>query len=557
MQNSTLVRGLLALPGQDKSLLKAFVFMAVLTFGLGIFYGTATAFGRAGFIDLDAERGYQFMTLHGVTIFFYWLYFVQAVMVLVLAASYTEGADRIALRPLAWIAFAVMTLGFTLSEGAMLAGVSILYNAPPEVITDHDQGPVGYFYLGYLLLGVGLIIVALPAIWTAVKPRLDGKCDTWSAVAFAAVAFAGLLIVSGMAAINAFLPAALWAFKLTENVGMTYQMGWNLLFHNVHYLPLMAMVLLWYVLVETTTGVKSIFGARFSKIVFASYLVFVPPTSLYHMFLEPNLPPLLLLLGSVLSLFISVPTVLVFLVIVVSLEVHARAAGARGLFGWIGLLPWKNPAMAAIGMAVVNLALGGGFSFVLISERLAPLLSDTFFVPGYFHFLTLGAVSLTFIAALLYIIPAITGRRLWRPDILAKLPFAVTAGLSVFAAGGIWGGYMGVPRRVFDITYGGEAPEAWLIAMTLVGIGATIMALAMAVYVYALGISFLTATKAPAEESIRNLTRVTWGGLSLGRHKAWTGPLAVLVLVIGMYAFSGLAFEIMNNLPVAIEGGGH
>lgn len=66
------------------------------------------------------------------------------------------------------------------------------------------------------------------------------------------------------------------------------------------------------------------------------YLVFVPPTSLYHMFLEPDLPDAVRIVGSLLSLFVSVPTLTAFLIIVASLEVHAWTRGGRGLFGWPG-----------------------------------------------------------------------------------------------------------------------------------------------------------------------------------------------------------------------------
>jgi len=241
----------------------------------------------------------------------------------------------------------------------------------------------------------------------------------------------------------------------------------------------------WYVLVEALTGVKSIFGARFSKIVFALYLVFVPPTSLYHMFLEPNLAEGVRVAGSLLSLFISVPTVTVFLVIVASLEVHARAHGAKGLFGWIGMLPWRNPAMSAIGFAVVNLALGGALSFVLIQEKLAALLSDTFFVPGYFHFLTVGTVTLTFLAALLYVLPALTGRPLWRPEVLRWMPHLASAGLALFGGAGIAAGYAGVPRRVLEVSYDGAAPAAWTALMSVVGSGGALMTAALLVPVLA------------------------------------------------------------------------
>jgi len=61
----------------------------------------------------------------------------------------------------------------------------------------------------------------------------------------------------------------------------------------------------------------------------------VPPTSLYHMFLEPNLPESMRVAGSLLSLFVSVPTLIAFLIIVATLEAHARGNGATGVFGWM------------------------------------------------------------------------------------------------------------------------------------------------------------------------------------------------------------------------------
>jgi cytochrome c oxidase subunit 1 len=307
--------------------------------------------------------------------------------------------------------------------------------------------------------------------------------------------------------------------------------------------------------VEALTGVRSIFGARFSKIVFAMYLVFVPPTSLYHMFLEPNLAESVRVLGSLLSLFISVPTVTVFLVIVASLEVHARAHGARGLFGWIRMLPWENPAMSAIGFAVVNLALGGALSFVLIQEKLAPLLSDTFFVPGYFHFLTVGTVTLTFLAALLYVLPALTGRALWRPDWLRWLPHLATAGLVLFGVAGITAGYLGAPRRALEVAYGGAAPGIWTTLMSAVGVGGTLMAIALAGYLVALIDNLIPARAAPLRAA---LPEVHWEHSPSAVQRAWTGPLAVLLLVALTVGFTVIAFELVQALPIIAAGGlGH
>ena len=267
------------------------------------------------------------MGLHGVTIFFYWLYFVQAGFVLLLAPVYTEGAGTIAWRPAAWAGFGAMLAGLVSSEWSYFGGTPVLYDGNPTLLND-DPAEGQLFYLGYVLLSAGLFLVGASAIATALRPKFEGVIESWSPISFAVVAWSGLLMVSAIAGANAFLPPMLWTFGLREAVS-GYTMSWSVLFHNVHYLPLMATVVLWYVLVENVTGVKSIFGPNFSKIVFAMYLVFVPPTSLYHLFLEPDLAETVRVVGSLLSLFIAVPTILVFLIIVASLECHARGR-ARG-----------------------------------------------------------------------------------------------------------------------------------------------------------------------------------------------------------------------------------
>jgi cytochrome c oxidase subunit 1 len=303
--------------------------------------------------------------------------------------------------------------------------------------------------------------------------------------------------------------------------------------------------------------VKSVFGERFSKIVFSMYLVFVPPTSLYHMFLEPDLPGAVRVTGSLLSLFVSVPTLTAFLIIVASLEVHARSNGARGLFGWLAMLPWKHPAMAAMALAVVNMGIGLVLAFVLIQEKLAPLLSDTFFVPGYFHFFTVGTVSLTLLAAFAVMLPALSGRRIAWPGLLRLMPWLASAGLAVFGGAGVAAGYLGVPRRVVDVAYGGEAPALWQSLMAAVAGGGIVMALALLVFAAGVAASLVTRTGRSGAEPA-GLT-LAWGGIAIRPGAtAWMGPVSVLAIVAAMYVFTAIGFELMRSLPIAATGGaGH
>ena len=206
--------------------------------------------------------------------------------------------------------------------------------------------------------------------------------------------------------------------------------------------------------------------------------------------------------------------------------------------------------MTAIGMAAVNLALGGIFAFVLIQERLAPLLSDTFFVPAYFHFLTIGTVTLTLLAAFTWSMPVLFDRPLWAPRLLRILPLALTLGLVMFGAAGMTAGLNGMPRRVLDVSYDGTAPQLWAAMSPIIGLGAVIMALSLLLYVAllvgtALGTGRRQALAAPA-----SLILATTEGAAI-RQTAWTAPLCVLVLIIGMYAATILAFALLRALPLA------
>lgn len=547
---TTYIERLASLPASDRRLLQRMTAVALAALVLGVLAGLATALVRGGVLGVNLNTGYRFLTVHGVSIFFYWLFTAQAALLLGFSAA--EHGAGLAWRRLAWTGFVLMLAGWGLSMIGSLMGTPLLYNGAPELATDNPRALL-VFNLGYLALALGLMALPVTAIVTLLRPRWRGRQDRLSALGFALFAWAGFLVVTGFAALYTFTPGVLWALGL-GSFPASHGTRWHIVFHNMHYLPLMATVILWYVLMQALTGVKSVFGERFSKIVFSMYLVFVPPTSLYHMFLEPDLPKAVQVAGSMLSLFVSAPTLTAFLIIVASLEVHARSQGGRGLFGWIRLLPWRHPAMAAMGVAVLSMGLGLTFAFVLIQGQLAPLLSDTFFVPGYFHFFTLGTVSMTLLAALAVVLPALGGRPLWRPELLRWLPWLAFAGLLLFGAAGITAGYLGVPRRVMDVTYQQQAPALWRVLMTTVAIGGSIMALAL--IAFAGGIAASLRPGRPTAASAPGLT-VSWGGVAVQAGlQAWVGPVSVVLIVMAMYVFSAIGFELMQALPITAVGAG-
>lgn len=548
---SRLERGLAALSRPDKLLLGVVLGLGLLALSVGGLAALGLALAAGDLADVGAARGFELLTVHASSAFYYWLYFAQAGVVLAFLLALTDGARLTrAWRLVAFAGVSLMAAGWAVDLVEPMQGKAVLYSVPDELAAaQFDDG--GWFLVGYVLLAVGLLLTALSGIAVALGAKVRGGGREWGAVTFAAFLWEAFVAATAVVSLLTYGPAALRAFGADPVIpDFDYGLSWAVLFHNMHYLPLLSTVLVWYVLAEATTGVSSVYGERLSKVVFASYLVIVPPTSLYHLYLEPTVGSATKAVGSVMAVFISVPTILVFLLIVSSLQRCAGGQGARGLFGWVGRLPWRNPAFAAMGMAALS-ALGGGvIANVLIQERFASLLSDTFAVPGYFHFFTVGTVTLTLVGALTYVVPALTGHALAAPRLAAFLPYLVAASVYVFGVAGVVAGYAGVPRQTLDYGYGGDAPGSWAPLMTAVGVGGVGMVAGGALYVALLG---LTAVRSARRgRRLAELPAASFAPGDARGQRAWFGPAAVGVLVGGIYVATIVAYRLIESLPVEI-----
>ena len=148
-------------------------------------------------------------------------------------------------------------------------------------------------------------------------------------------------------------------------------------------------------------------------------------------------------------------------------------------------------------------------------------------------------------------------------SLLSRLPYVLTIGLALFGAGGIFAGYHGVPRRIFDLSYHVDnpvehidAPFVWGTLMGVIGAGSLLMTIVLAIYAYAL-VRMLFPVSGEIGVPVENLRVVSWGGSAIERQSAWVGPLSVCALVATMYFFTALSFEILESVPILGEVGGH
>ncbi len=538
------------LPSHERKLLSAFFVFSVIALAIGGLGALMLVMDVGGLLDLGPFK-YVFLTLHATYAFNYWLYFAQVGLMLGVLLAYTEGTQMgSTLRRVVWAGLLLMVTGFLMDLAAVLGGAAVTYAALWPLSLQYD-GVAAMFVTGYLVLFVGLLLCGVAALIIAIRPKLSGRIHEWSSPSFAVVLWTVLLIITVLASFQIYLPEAVALVAGSPQTELNYEMAWSVMFHNLHYLPIMSTVILWYVLAEATTGVRSIFGERISKFIFSLYLIVVPPTSVYHLFLEPGLPETVKIVGSVLSLGVSVPTIAVSVLILTSLEACARGEGAKGL-KWLGKLPWRNPFFSAMALAMISAVGGGVGANVLIQERLAPLLSDTLAVPGYFHFLTLGAVTLTMMAAILYMSSAIK-RGLWAPRLAALSPYVIVGGTYLFGAAGIAAGLAGLPRRTLDYSFGGTIalPSSWETLPVVIGVGGLLMVIGGLTY-----LATLVGTLAGlGNTSLVALPTATFRADNAWGQRPWFAIVIVAVLLIAIFLLTVIGAQLIQEMPTV--SGGH
>ncbi|MBI4320574.1 MAG: cbb3-type cytochrome c oxidase subunit I [Chloroflexi bacterium] len=428
---------------------------------------------------------YQAITGHAIMMFIFWLGFVQTA--LLIAAGTVLAGRRLWSYKLAWVGFSLMATAALLALAGILLGANITYHAAVPLAKQYSAAWL--IYLSFIVFALGMLAVVVDFAWTifgAVERKLSlaNWADFFAQLPIASfAAVAGLLIaVPGLiAAIKAFVPALLWTLGYVSIDPNAYRLHWHIAFHIYHYMPALALVGVAYVLVEATTGAKSVYAKQVAKALFLLYPFFVPPTFVYHLLVDPNLAYDVKFVGTILSLLVGVPTVLHMFIILGMLEARMRGAG-HGFVGWLRRLPWGNPAFGSMIVGMITLFVGGLLSYVLIQGQLAPLLHNTFVVPAYIHPMAAGGANIMYMGALYYGVPALLKRRLWGSGVARVQPYMMGAALLLMSAFGTGAGLAGVPRRY--ASFFGDTPESWTTWMNLsLGVGGMLAMVAGVLFV--------------------------------------------------------------------------
>jgi cytochrome c oxidase subunit 1 len=196
-------------------------------------------------------------------------------------------------------------------------------------------------------------------------------------------------------------------------------------------------------------GVK-LFSDAMARVAFLMIMIFSIPIGVHHLFSDPGVSLLAKAFHSALTFVVAVPSFLTAFNLAATLERAGRKRGSKRAFlglDFFAYLPWNDPVVVSQ-LGGMLLFLAGGITGVMnASFTLNIALHNTTWVVGHFHMTLAGAVFMTYMGILFWIMPVLTGRELWGKKLALAHAYLWLFGMLLFGAAMGRAGIMGAVRR--------------------------------------------------------------------------------------------------------------
>jgi cytochrome c oxidase subunit I len=442
--------------------------VAIAAFGIASAMAIMQALSRAN-LDLpfrSAGMYYMSVTAHGTLMaIVFTTFFIMGFGYVV--AHHALG-DALAMRRTAWASFWIALAGTLAAVAIILAGkATVLYTFYPPL----KAHPL--FYIGLTLLVVGswgwsFVMLRALGRWRRSNP---GRRIPLSVYGYAATIIVWLLATVGVAAEMLFqlIPWSLGWSGTIDPVLARMLFWW--FGHPLVYFWLLPAYVVWYALLPPAAGGK-LFSEPLGRLVFAMFVLLSTPVGFHHQFMDPGVSASWKAFHTFNTLLILYPSFVTAFTIVASLEIAGRLRGGRGVFGWIGHLPWGNPLVSSVILSMLLFAIGGWGGAINASFGMNAIVHNTSWVPGHFHTTVGSASALTFMGTCYLVVPRLLNRRLELAPMARVQPWLWFLGMLLFSIPTHLTGLTGMPRRVFDPSYA-DHPTAvswhWLTNLSAVG----------------------------------------------------------------------------------------
>jgi cytochrome c oxidase subunit 1 len=297
---------------------------------------------------------------------------------------------------------------------------------------------------------------------------------------------------------------------------------------------------MFYTILPKVAGGK-LFSDLAGRIALFGFLLFSVPVGVHHQFSDPSIGKGIKFFQGFLTFGVAIPSFITAFTIAATLEYAGRKRGAKGLFGWMGKLPYLDPNRFLFAYLICGLILfifGGLTGLVNASYQLNSVIHNTAWLPGHFHMTVAGPVFLAIIGMSTYLYSKTSGKRIFLPKVNVIIPYLWLIGVLIFSTGLSWGGLIGEPRRTnLGMTYLNPKHELytpeWVPTTMLALFGGIIMFIAgLLFFVVFFGTIFSkqkeeAVLELPVSEAFHDEKRIPL----FDRFKPWLIAMAVILVL--------------------------
>ncbi|MEN8171982.1 MAG: b(o/a)3-type cytochrome-c oxidase subunit 1 [Chloroflexota bacterium] len=523
------------LTASEKKFIGWHVFFAAAALSIGGLFGPLQAWEHAGldlypYLEPIFKSYYQGLTLHGVLNALVWTtFFITGFLTL----TTIHGLQRPLRYPkLNATGFWMMVVGLVVTAvPTLMDEASVLYTFYPPMKAHWA------FYLGLTLVVVGSWVEGWGFFTTFSAWRKDNP-DTRSPF----IAFGGLITMAmwqiatlGVAVeiLTMLLP---WSLGLIE--GTDPQLARTYFWFTGHplvYFWLLPAYISWYAMLPKQAGGK-MFSDSLARLAMWLFLLLSVPLGFHHQYVDPGVPAGWKFLHALLTYSVFIPSMMTAFTVIASLEVAGRARGGKGILGWLKSLPWNDASVVSQLLAGILFFFGGIGGLTNASYNINLVIHNTAWVPGHFHLTVASAVTLTFMGISYWLVPYLTGKKLYSPKGALVQVWTWFVGMLIFSNAMHVVGLLGAPRRT-PLGLAPYIPEEWSGHLLRVGIGGTIMFIGLYHYLYIIAKTAWSKkaekvnVEIPVAESIHDPQDTP---LWLDRWVPWLiGTVALLIIAYG------------------------
>lgn len=418
---------------------------------------------------LPVDWFYRILTFHGLNMLIFWILFFE-IAILYFACTIPLNC-RLFSRGVAWVSFAMMLVGALMTDYIILKGQADVLMTSYLPLLAHPL-----FYLGIILMAVGTLIGVFNFFGTLYIAKKNRTYEgSMPLVTFGALAAAIIAVLTLLHGAIAMVPTFTYSMGWTsEPDPIWYRMIWWGLGHQSQQVNVCAMVTVWYLIGFLATGAKPV-NETICRGAFVLYILFINLASAHHLLVDPGVGVTWKIWNTSYAMYLAVLASMIHAFTVpASIEIAMREKGyMRGIFGWVGALPWRNPAFSAAIISLLIFGFIGGITGVTLgTQQINIIAHNTLRITGHFHATVVGGTTLAFMGLAYYVIPL-----LFRRDFIARplariQPWLFGGGILLVSIGMSFAGSLGVARRSYDIEPAGIYGPTTHLFLGIMGVGA-------------------------------------------------------------------------------------